>query len=86
MIQNQLLAKVPIEQEVPQDQSGTNDQDSEFGKLVSAAERSNQHNLVVEKDGSTMPSNSKNDTAEDSVQMVRYMACENFLMIYTCGN
>ncbi|XWS76789.1 hypothetical protein CRYUN_Cryun01aG0208000 [Craigia yunnanensis] len=60
-----------FEQDVPQDQSGTNEQDSEFGNLVSAAERSNQHNLVVEKDGSTMPSNSKNDTAEDSVQMVQ---------------
>ena len=78
MIQYQLFAEVPIEQDVPQNQSSTNEQDSNFGKLVSAAETSNQYNLVIENDGSTMPCNSKNATAEDSVQMVRYMACEKF--------
>ncbi|XWS31953.1 hypothetical protein CRYUN_Cryun23aG0119700 [Craigia yunnanensis] len=65
----QLLAEVPIEHEVPQNQSSTNEQDSNFGKLDSAAEKSNQYNLVIENDGSTMPCNSKNATAEDSVQM-----------------
>ncbi|XVF72916.1 hypothetical protein PTKIN_Ptkin12aG0159200 [Pterospermum kingtungense] len=67
---HQLLGEAPIEPEVPpQDQSGTNEQDSKFGDLVSAAERSNQHNLVAEKDGFTVPSSSKNATAEHSLQM-----------------
>ena len=80
MIQYQLFA------EVPQNQSSTNEQDNNFGKFVSAAETNNHYNLAIENDGSTMHCNSKNATAEDSVQMVRYMACEKFLMICTCGN
>ncbi|XP_022757650.1 NAC domain-containing protein 45-like [Durio zibethinus] len=63
-----LLTEVPIE-EVPQNQSGTNEQDNKFENLVSADESSNKHNLVVGNDESTMPSNSKSATAEDPVKM-----------------
>ncbi|XVE77358.1 hypothetical protein DITRI_Ditri13aG0056000 [Diplodiscus trichospermus] len=63
----QLPTEVPIEHELPQHQSGTNEQ-SELGNLVPADERSNQQNLVTENDGSTisMPSNSKNALAQNS--------------------
>lgn len=62
--------------EVPQDQSGTNEQGIKFGNLVAADEKNNQRKLVAENDGSRMPSNSKIGSAEDSVQIVRYIhAC-----------
>ncbi|KAE8681695.1 putative Arv1-like protein [Hibiscus syriacus] len=51
------------EHEELQDQSSTNEQGRNLGNVVSATERSNQY------DGSTMPSNSRTDTAEDSVQI-----------------
>ncbi|KAE8681694.1 histidine-containing phosphotransfer protein 1-like [Hibiscus syriacus] len=60
---------IPIEQEVPQDQSSTNEQGSNLGNLLPADERSNRYHLVIDNDGSTMPSNSRTDTAEDSVQI-----------------
>ncbi|KAK8711413.1 hypothetical protein V6N13_146695 [Hibiscus sabdariffa] len=49
---NPSVTEIPIEQEAPQEQSGSN-------------ERSNQHNSTVD----TIPSISKDDTAENSVQM-----------------
>ncbi|OMO82379.1 No apical meristem (NAM) protein [Corchorus olitorius] len=72
-------SEVPMEQEVHQDQSGTTEQDiNEFGKLVPADnERSNQHNLVLENDGSTS-SNLEIPATEDSVQMdMSNMAAES---------
>ncbi|GMI66712.1 hypothetical protein HRI_000340500 [Hibiscus trionum] len=63
------VTEIPIEQEVPQDQSGTDEQDNNLGNLVPADERSNQTDLVVDNEGSTMPSNSRTDTAEDSIQI-----------------
>ncbi|KAL4363947.1 hypothetical protein GQ457_04G030060 [Hibiscus cannabinus] len=63
------VTEIPIEQEVPQDQSGTIEQNSNVGNLVPADERSNQPDIVVDNEGSTMPSNSITDAAEDSVQM-----------------
>ncbi|KAK6260468.1 NAC domain - like 10 [Theobroma cacao] len=61
--------EAPIQQEVPQDQSSTNEQDNNFGNLVPADETSNQHKLVVENDGSTMPSAIQNPIAAESGQM-----------------
>ncbi|KAK8693683.1 hypothetical protein V6N13_071255 [Hibiscus sabdariffa] len=63
------VTEIQIEQEVPQDQSGTIEQNSNVGNLVPADERSNQPDVVVDNEGSTMPSNSRTDAAEDSVQM-----------------
>ncbi|TYI00190.1 hypothetical protein ES332_A11G115900v1 [Gossypium tomentosum] len=65
-----LLTEITMGQEVLQDQSGTNEQDiSNLGDLGPGDERSNQHKLVMDDDGCNMPSNSENDTAEDSVKM-----------------
>ncbi|KAE8697993.1 histidine-containing phosphotransfer protein 1-like [Hibiscus syriacus] len=55
--------EIPIEQEEPQNQSSTNEQGRNLGNVVPSNERSNQY------DRSTMPSNSRTDTAEDSVQI-----------------
>ncbi|KAA3475162.1 NAC domain-containing protein 86-like [Gossypium australe] len=64
------IPNIPMGQEVLQDQSGTNEQDiSNLGDLVPGDERSNQRKLVMDDDGCNMPSNSENDTAEDSVKM-----------------
>ncbi|KAL4355568.1 hypothetical protein GQ457_06G030960 [Hibiscus cannabinus] len=66
---NPLVTEIPIEQEAPQDPSGSNEQGSNIGNPVPADERSNQHNSTVDDDGYSIPSNSKDNTAENSVQM-----------------
>ncbi|KAK8688300.1 hypothetical protein V6N13_087071 [Hibiscus sabdariffa] len=59
MIKNPSVTEIPIEQEAPQDQSGSNEQGRNVGNPVPADERSNQHNSTVDNDGYSIPSNPK---------------------------
>ncbi|KAK8588124.1 hypothetical protein V6N12_022581 [Hibiscus sabdariffa] len=56
---NPSVTEIPIEQEAPQDQSGSNEQGRNVGNPVPADERSNQHNSTVDNDGYSIPSNPK---------------------------